>query len=81
MYRPGEFDAISAPTLMLAGSDSVPVVAEATTAAAAAIPDAEVLVLEGHAHFAHKTDPALVTDIVVQFIASVPLASGQGTGD
>ena len=38
VYRPGQFDAVTAPTLMLAGSDSVPVVAEATTLAAAAIP-------------------------------------------
>ena len=33
--------------------------------AAAAIPDAEIRVLDGHGHFAHRTDPALVTVIVV----------------
>ena len=80
VYRPGQFDAVTAPTLMLAGSDSVPVVAEATTLAAAAIPQAEVLVLEGHGHFAHRTDPPMVTDIVVRFMASLP-ASGEGSGD
>ena len=52
----------------------------ATTRAAAAIPQAEVLVLDGHGHFAHKTDPAMVTDIVVRFMASLP-ASGEGSGD
>ena len=70
VYRPGRFDAISTPTLLLVGSDSVRVVAEATDLAAAAIPDAEVGVLEGHAHFAHKTDPAMVAEIVGRFIAS-----------
>jgi pimeloyl-ACP methyl ester carboxylesterase len=70
VYRPGQFDTVSAPTLLLAGSDSVPVVTEATTLAAAAIADAEVRVLEGHGHFAHRTDPDLVTKIVVDFATS-----------
>jgi hypothetical protein len=59
-----------APTLFLAGSDSVPVVTQATDRAAAAIPDAKVHVLEGHGHFAHKTDPAMVAAIIEQFVAS-----------
>ena len=58
---------------MLAGSDSVPVVAEATTLAAAAIPHVQIHVLEGHGHFAHRTDPALVTEIVIGFTAPCPL--------
>jgi pimeloyl-ACP methyl ester carboxylesterase len=70
VYRPGQFDTITAPTLLLAGFDSVPVVTEATTLAAAAIPDAEIRVLEGHGHFAHRTDPDLVTKIVVDFATS-----------
>jgi pimeloyl-ACP methyl ester carboxylesterase len=70
VYRPGQFDTITAPTLLLAGSDSVPVVTEATMHAAAAIPEPEIRVLEGHAHFAHRTDPDLVTKIVVEFAAS-----------
>ena len=40
VYQPGQFDRITAPTLMLAGSDSVPSVTEATARAAAAIPNA-----------------------------------------
>ena len=39
-----------------------------------------VAVLEGHGHFAHRTDPPMVTDIVVRFMASLP-ASGEGSGD
>jgi pimeloyl-ACP methyl ester carboxylesterase len=70
VYRPGQFDTVTAPTLLLTGSDSVPVVTEATTLAAAAIAHAEVRVLEDHGHFAHRTDPALVTKIVVDFATS-----------
>jgi pimeloyl-ACP methyl ester carboxylesterase len=70
VYRPGQFDGITAPTLLLAGSESVPAVAEATERAAAAIPGAQVQVLHGHGHFAHKTDPALVAAILERFVAS-----------
>jgi pimeloyl-ACP methyl ester carboxylesterase len=69
-YAPGQFDAITAPTLVLTGSASPAIVREATELAAAAIPDAEIRLLDGHAHFAHKTDPAMVAEIVRQFIAS-----------
>jgi pimeloyl-ACP methyl ester carboxylesterase len=67
VYHPGQFDPITAPTLMLAGSDSVPTVAEATARAAAAIPNAHMHMLEGHGHFAHKTDPSAVTALIQQF--------------
>jgi pimeloyl-ACP methyl ester carboxylesterase len=69
-FQPGQFDGITAPTLMLAGSESVPVVTEATTLAAAAIHNVQIRVLEGHGHFAHRTDPAIVTKIVVDFARS-----------
>jgi pimeloyl-ACP methyl ester carboxylesterase len=69
VYRPGQFDGITAPTLLLSGSDSLAGIAEATDRAAAAIPGARVHVLEGHAHFAHKTDPAMVTAVIRQFLA------------
>jgi pimeloyl-ACP methyl ester carboxylesterase len=68
-YQPEQFVALTAPTLMLAGSDSVPVVREATDRAAAAIPGAEIHRLEGHGHFAHKTDPTMVSAIIQRFIA------------
>ncbi len=70
VYQPGQFDSVVATTLLLTGSNSVPVVTEATDLAAAAIPDAEIRVLEGHDHFAHRTDPAMVAEIVGRFIAS-----------
>ncbi len=67
-YEPGQFSTITAPTLMLAGSDSVPAVAEATDRAAAAIPGARIQILDGHGHFAHKTDPRMVAALIRDFI-------------
>ena len=64
---PGSSTASRRPTLLLAGSDSMPGVTEATHRALAAIPDARVHVLEGHAHFAHKTDPAMVAAVIRNF--------------
>ena len=42
----------------------------ATDRAVKAIPGAEVSVLQGHEHFAHKTDPAMVADLVSRFVTS-----------
>jgi pimeloyl-ACP methyl ester carboxylesterase len=67
VYRPGQFDGITAPTLLLSGSESLATITEATDRAAAAIPGARVHVLDGHGHFAHKTDPEMVTAVVRQF--------------
>jgi pimeloyl-ACP methyl ester carboxylesterase len=71
-YRPGQFDTITAPTLLLTGSDSVADIVDATYRAAAAIPGSQIHVLDGHGHFAHKTDPAMVTAAVRDFVASRP---------
>ena len=54
--------------LLLAGSDSVAALG-GDAPAAAAIPDARIHVLEGHGHFAHKTDPAIVATIIQSFVA------------
>ena len=70
VYAPAQFDGITAPTLMLSGSDSVTEVTDATHRAAAAIPGARVRVLDGHGHFAHKTDPAMVDAIIREFVRS-----------
>lgn len=42
----------------------------ATDAAVTAIPHARVRVLDGHAHIAHRTDPAMVGAIIREFMAS-----------
>ncbi|MGH9155215.1 MAG: alpha/beta fold hydrolase [Acidimicrobiales bacterium] len=70
VYQPGQFVGISAPTLMLTGSDTNPELAECTKRAAAAIPNARIQVLDGHGHFAYKTDPAMVAAIIRDFIAT-----------
>lgn len=69
VYRPGQFESITAATLFLGGSESVPTMVEATRLAMAAVPNAQLRVLPGHAHMAHKTDPQLVTNIVMEFCA------------
>jgi pimeloyl-ACP methyl ester carboxylesterase len=69
-YRPGQFDGITAQTLLLSGSASTPAIKQATDAAAAAIPGARIHILDGHAHIAHRTDPAMVAAIIREFIAS-----------
>jgi pimeloyl-ACP methyl ester carboxylesterase len=70
VYQPAQFDAITAPTLLLAGSDTPADLSKATHAAADAIPDTRIRVLDGHGHMAHKADPAMVAAIVRQFILS-----------
>lgn len=69
VYRPGQFDSIAVPTLLLAGSDTPAELSDATRRAADAIPDARIQVLDGHAHMAHKTDPAMVAGLIRQFIS------------
>lgn len=69
VYRPGQFDRVTVPTLLLSGSDSPPDVKKATDDALAAFPHARVHVLAGHAHIAHRTDPALVAAIIREFLA------------
>lgn len=68
VYQPGQFSNIAAPTLMLSGSESPTSVVEATRRAAEAIPNARVQVLEGHAHFAHRTDPEMVVSVILGFL-------------
>ena len=70
VYRPGQFGRITAQTLLLSGSESTPAIKRATDAAAAAIAGARIHVLDGHAHVAHRTHPAMAAALVREFIAS-----------
>lgn len=70
VYQAGQFDAITAPILMLTGSETDPALAECTQRAAAVIPNAEIRVLDGHGHFAYKTDPAMVAAIICDFLST-----------
>ena len=69
-YQPGQFDTITAQTLLLAGTESARAQQEATQRAAAAIPGARVRTLDGHSHIAHRVDPAMVAAIVCEFVTS-----------
>jgi pimeloyl-ACP methyl ester carboxylesterase len=67
-YRSGRLDRITASTLVLSGSETPADLKAATDRAAAAIAGARVQVLEGHAHLAHRTDPALVAAAIQRFV-------------
>lgn len=79
-YRPGAFDGLSAPTLLLAGTETHPVLRQATDRALAAIPGARVQVLEGHAHLAHRSDPVMVAAVIRSFVSGSAAASGARPG-
>lgn len=64
MYEPGQFAAVTAAVVLLSGSESPSGIRRCTDLAAAALPGAEVRVLEGHGHLAHRDDPALVADLL-----------------
>jgi pimeloyl-ACP methyl ester carboxylesterase len=68
------------PPLLLAGADSRPVLKEATDRALAAIPGARAQVLEGHAHLAYRSDPAMVAAVVRQLVSGSAAASGARPG-
>jgi pimeloyl-ACP methyl ester carboxylesterase len=70
VYHPGQFDRITAATLLLTGSETDAALAELTHRAAAAIPNAQVRVLDGHSHFAYTTDPGMVAAIIRNWISS-----------
>lgn len=67
-YAGSPMDRITAPTLLLSGTESPPDVVQATAAAWTAIPGARVRMLPDHAHIAHRTDPAMVAGIVREFV-------------
>ena len=68
-----EFDAarfagLTTPTLLLAGSESAPFLADATDVLDDALPNSRIAVLDGQAHAAMNTAPELVIDEVLAFI-------------
>lgn len=69
VYEPGQFDGIDAPTLFLSGGESAAPVIAATGRAAAAIPASRIRVMDGHGHFAHRTDPEMVVSIIQEFVS------------
>lgn len=70
VYRPGQFDAVRAPTLILEGSESPRIQHAANRLALTALPNARITVLAGHGHVAHQTDPALIASVIRDFVSS-----------
>lgn len=70
VYRPGQFHTITATTLFISGDDSTDSILAATERAAAAIPGSRIHVLESHGHFAHRTHPGMVVDLIRDFVSS-----------
>ena len=66
VIEPGQVDTVTAPTLMLTGSDSTRR-STRSPSGGGLLRDARIVVLEGHGHFAHKSDPALVVDLITRF--------------
>lgn len=62
---------LSAPTLLLAGSENLHHPSMATGRLADTLPDARTAVLDGHGHMAHRADPALVADEVRTFLTDI----------
>lgn len=67
-YRPGQFNAIAARTLLVAGSESPADQQEATRLATEAIPGATVMRLPRHGHMAHQTEPGMVARLLRDFM-------------
>lgn len=68
-YRLGQFAGIQAPTLLFSGSESPSSVTSATRRAAEAIADSRIHMLDGHGHFAHRTDPEMVVAVIRDFVS------------
>lgn len=58
--RAGQFDGVSAPTVLLTGSDSPPELSELTHRTATVVPAARVQVLDGCDHFSYRFHPDVV---------------------
>lgn len=67
-WQPELFAQITAPTLLLTGSETTSELAEVSSRVAAAIPGARLHVLEGHGHLAHRSEPALVARVLREWL-------------
>ena len=67
-FDPEEAARITVPTLLLTGSDSSDPFAGDTPTVAAALPDARIVVLEGHQHVADILAPEAFADHVLAFL-------------
>jgi pimeloyl-ACP methyl ester carboxylesterase len=68
-FDPSRFASLAVPTLLLSGSDSPEFLRSSTATVASALPNAQVVVLDGQQHVAIDTAPQLVADAVRAFLA------------
>lgn len=68
VHEPGQFDAISVPTVFLSGSDSPADLTEVTGLCAAAIRGAVIRTLEGHDHFSYKTHAEEIAAVIAEHV-------------
>jgi pimeloyl-ACP methyl ester carboxylesterase len=67
VHAPGQFEAISAPTVFLSGTDSPEDLIEVTERCAAAIRGAVVHKLQDRDHFAYKSHPDELADVILAY--------------
>lgn len=70
VFAPERFRGMRTPTLLLVGSDSPPRELANAKGVAAALPDAQVVLLAGQQHLATYTAPELFVSAVVQFLGA-----------
>lgn len=66
ILRPGALEAVSAPTLLIAGAESPPVIAEIFDTLAARLPDARRATVPGAGHMVPVTHPEEITALVAE---------------
>ena len=66
----GQFAGVSAPTLVLTGSESPTELTDLARRTAAVIPGSRVHVLDGHDHFAYRFHPDVVAAVIRAFAAA-----------
>lgn len=67
-FDPARFEALTTPTLLLAGGDSPPFYRDALAALDDALPDSRLVVFEGQGHVAMNTAPDRFVEDVLSFI-------------
>lgn len=66
-FDASRFNELTIPTLLLSGSESLPLFKEATKKLNEALPNSKIAILEGQEHDAAKTAPDLFSDKVIKF--------------
>jgi pimeloyl-ACP methyl ester carboxylesterase len=67
-FDAARFEDVTAPTLLLTGSETLLYSKETTSIAADALPNSRVVTLDGQAHAAHLTAPELFAEELVRFV-------------